>query len=211
MFPGESWQLPALPQVEVTVPDSPEPGTNLGFEPDLSSSSCHRIRKLVSQPIGNTVRGDQVLVPSQTQNLELDQILDKWCLKNLTGSKSVDHQLETTVIETGGGCLRGVTRVRRDSVGASSGSGSSPGSAVTSPRRWAAKPEQISEAEPSIHPVTSTCHTGNRSVTCPRSCSADHLGAIVDILGVPTGAPQLWDNPRRLILSAEKKKIEMKR
>ena len=33
----------------------------------------------------------------------------------------------------------------------------------------------------------------------------------MDILGVPSGAPQFWDNPRRLILSAEKKKIEMKR
>ena len=29
------------------------------------------------------------------------------------------------------------------------------------------------------------------------SCSADHLGAIVDILGVPNSAPQLWDSPRR--------------
>ena len=29
------------------------------------------------------------------------------------------------------------------------------------------------------------------------SCSADHLGAIVDILGVPNSAPVLWDSPRR--------------
>ena len=98
------------------------------------------------------------------------------------------------------------TCVRRDSVGASASSGSSP-SSLTSPRRWAAKAEELQdlEAEPVIFPAL------DRAGSCPRSCSADHLGNIVDILGVPSGAPQFWDNPRRLILSAEKKKVEMRR
>ena len=100
--------------------------------------------------------------------------------------------------------------MRRDSVGASNSTSRSRSSLV-SPRRWAAKAEELheNEAEPSIFPARAPA-TGSRN-TCPRSCSADHLGAIVDILGVPTGAPQIWENPRRLILSAEKKKIEMKR
>ena len=89
--------------------------------------------------------------------------------------------------------------VRRDSVGASPTSGSS---TSPSPQRWAAKAEELQDltTEPVIFPAGP-----------PRSCSADHLGAIVDILGVPSGAPQFWDNPRRLILSAEKRKVEMKR
>ena len=90
--------------------------------------------------------------------------------------------------------------VRRDSVGASASSGSSNS---PSPQRWAAKAEELQDltAEPVISPAAGP----------PRSCSADHLGAIVDILGVPSGAPQFWENPRRLILSAEKRKVEMKR
>ena len=133
----------------------------------------------------------------------------------MTGSKSFDHQLEPSVIDNpggGGGVWRGRVR-RRDSVGASTSSAaSSPSSSLTSPRRWAAKAEELAEpSEPSIHPAAAPASgTGNRT-PCPRSCSADHLGAIVDILGVPAGAPQFWENPRRLILSAEKKKIEMKR
>ena len=89
-------------------------------------------------------------------------------------------------------------------MGASASSGSSP-SSLTSPRRWAAKAEELQEVEgePCIFPAVEGA--------CPRSCSADHLGALVDILGVPNGAPQFWENPRRLILSAEKKKVEMKR
>ena len=89
--------------------------------------------------------------------------------------------------------------VRRDSVGHSPSSGSS---TSPSPQRWAAKAEELQDltTEPVIFPAAP-----------PRSCSADHLGAIVDILGVPSGAPQFWENPRRLILSAEKRKVEMKR
>ena len=199
-----------VPQVEVTVASSPtEPGTNLGFEADFTS--CQKLRilgvsSLVSQPI---VRGE-VVVPTQPTTVEFDQTLGKWCLKNLTGSKSFDQQLEQHSVIDVAGCLRR-NRVRRDSVGASNSSNSSPNSSLTSPRRWAAKAEELheNEAEPSIFPVISQ-NTGNRNI-CPRSCSADHLGAIVDILGVPTGAPQFWENPRRLILSAEKRKIEMKR
>ena len=93
-------------------------------------------------------------------------------------------------------------------MGASASSGSSPSSLTTSPKRWAAKPDQLQDlqdSEPCIFPAV------GGAASCPRSCSADHLGAIVDILGVPNGAPQFWENPRRLILSAEKRKVEMKR
>ena len=93
-------------------------------------------------------------------------------------------------------------------MGASASSGSSPSSLTTSPKRWAAKPDQLQDlqdSEPCIFPAV------GGAASCPRSCSADHLGAIVDILGVPNGAPQFWENPRRLILSAEKKKVEMRR
>ena len=209
---NQSWQSGttqqvSVPQVEVTVAGTPpEPGTNLGFESDVSP--CHRIRKL-GQPLSSHTRGGEVVVPAVT-TMDFDPVLGKWCLKNLTGSKSFDQQLEHSVIDVG--CLRR-GRMRRDSVGASNSSNSSsPNSNLTSPRRWAAKAEELheNEAEPSIFPAV-TPTTGNRTICCPRSCSADHLGAIVDILGVPTGAPQFWENPRRLILSAEKKKIEMKR
>ena len=144
--------------------------------------------------------------------MDFDQSLDKWCIKkNLSGSKSFDNQLDSSVIEVGSvaNCLRR-SKVRRDSVGASNSSGSSPNSSLTSPRRWAAKAEEINEidTEATIFPANNQGETVNH---CLRSCSADHLGAIVDILGVPNGAPQFWENPRRLILSAEKKKLEIRR
>ena len=144
--------------------------------------------------------------------MDFDQSSGKWCIKkNLSGSKSFDNQLDSSVIELGSvaNCLRR-SKVRRDSVGASNSSGSSPNSSLTSPRRWAAKAEEIHELdnEASIFPANNQSGTVNR---CLRSCSADHLGAIVDILGVPSSAPQFWENPRRLILSAEKKKLEIKR
>lgn len=83
------------------------------------------------------------------------------------------------------------------------GASASSSSTSPSPQRWAAKAEELQDlsSEPVIFPAAAP----------PRSCSADHLGAIVDILGVPSGAPQFWENPRRLILSAEKRKVEMKR
>lgn len=213
-----SWPAPApappLPQVEVTeVADTA--AVNPAFEADFSGSGA-RLRRLGGcvAGLGHGVRGEVVL-PATT--VEFDQAQGKWCLKNLTGSKSFDHQLEPSVIDNpggGAGVWRGRGRVRRrDSVGASTSSAaSSPSSSLTSPRRWAAKAEELAEpSEPSIHPAAAPATgTGNRT-PCPRSCSADHLGAIVDILGVPAGAPQFWENPRRLILSAEKKKIEMKR
>ena len=82
------------------------------------------------------------------------------------------------------------------------GASASSSSTSPSPQRWAAKAEELQDlsSEPAIFPAAPT-----------RSCSADHLGPIVDILGVPSGAPQFWENPRRLILSAEKRKVEMKR
>jgi len=218
--PGDinhSWQQfsspTQIPQVEVTVA-GPESGTNPGFETDISA--YQKLRKLgmpnFSQPLSNHTRGE-VVVPAQVTTVDFDPNLGKWCLKHLSGSKSYDQQLDHSVIETVSGtnvgCLRR-GRVRRDSVGASNSTSSSR-SSLASPRRWAAKAEELheNEAEPSIFPARAPA-TGSRN-TCPRSCSADHLGAIVDILGVPTGAPQIWENPRRLILSAEKKKIEMKR
>ena len=81
-------------------------------------------------------------------------------------------------------------------------SGSSP--SLTSPRRWAAKAEELStEGEAVIFPAA--------SAGCPRSCTADNLGAIVDILGVPSAAPQFWENPRRLILQAERARAAARR
>ena len=215
------WQPLPLPQVEVTIAGSPfteTAGVNLGFEAEFSSPRLRKlggcVPSLVSQPIANNGVGP---APAPPTTFEFDQSLGKWCLKNLTGSKSFDHQLEPSVIEAGlggQGVWRGRGRVKRDSVGTSASS--SPSSSLTSPRRWAAKAEELrqtEEPEPTIFPAAAPASGhGNRiPASCPRSCSADHLGAIVDILGVPSGAPQFWENPKRLILSAEKRKIEMKR
>ena len=99
--PGEG---PPLPQVAVTVarapPDCPaSPGTNLAFEADFNNISAQ-------------LRGRKLGVTTAT-TLEFDQTIGKWCLKNLTGSKSFDHQLESSVIEVGNnnlGCLRHVIK-----------------------------------------------------------------------------------------------------
>ena len=93
-----------MPQVEVTVArtasDCPaSPGTNLAFEADFNNISAQ-------------LRGRKLGVTTAT-TLEFDQTIGKWCLKNLTGSKSFDHQLESSVIEVGNnnlGCLRHVIK-----------------------------------------------------------------------------------------------------
>ena len=93
-----------MPQVEVTVArtasDCPaSPGTNLAFEADFNNISAQ-------------LRGRKLGVTTAS-TLEFDQSIGKWCLKNLTGSKSFDHQLESSVIEVGNnnlGCLRHVIK-----------------------------------------------------------------------------------------------------
>jgi len=229
------WLCNSVPQVEVTVaksPDRPPVQTTVGHSqspknavaPSCSDgvivevqsefsnlSGIHKRKLNVALSTTNPspgVRNDVLAMAG----MDFDQSSGKWCIKkNLSGSKSFDNQLDSSVIEVGSvaNCLRR-SKVRRDSVGASNSSGSSPNSSLTSPRRWAAKAEEIHEidTEASIFPANNQSGTVNR---CLRSCSADHLGAIVDILGVPNGAPQFWENPRRLILSAEKKKLEIKR
>ena len=229
------WLCNSVPQVEVTVAKSPDrppvqtsvchsqspknavaPSCSDGVIVEVQSefsnlNSIHKRKLGMALSTTNpspAVRSDVLALAG----MDFDQSSGKWCIKkNLSGSKSFDNQLDSSVIEVGSvaNCLRR-SKVRRDSVGASNSSGSSPNSSLTSPRRWAAKAEEIHEidTEASIFPANNQNSTVNR---CLRSCSADHLGAIVDILGVPSGAPQFWENPRRLILSAEKKKLEIKR
>ena len=76
------------------------PGTNLAFEADFGNLPAQ-------------LRGRKLGVSTAT-TLEFDQTIGKWCLKNLTGSKSFDHQLESSVIEVGNnnnlGCLRHVIK-----------------------------------------------------------------------------------------------------
>lgn len=229
------WLCNSVPQVEVTVAKSPDrppvqttvchsqspknavapscsDGVIVEVQSEFSNLNGIHKRKL-NMALSTTnptpgVRNDVLAMAG----MDFDQSSGKWCIKkNLSGSKSFDNQLDSSVIEVGSvaNCLRR-SKVRRDSVGASNSSGSSPNSSLTSPRRWAAKAEEIHELdnEASIFPANNQSGTVNR---CLRSCSADHLGAIVDILGVPSSAPQFWENPRRLILSAEKKKLEIKR
>ena len=230
---NSQWLCNSIPQVEVTVAKSPDrpPGQNVchsqspknavapscsdgvvvEVQSEFSSMNGVHKRKLnmalsATNPSPGNVRGDIL------SGMDFDPTSGKWCIrKNLSGSKSFDNQVDSSVIEVGGvaSCLRR-SKVRRDSVGASNSSGSSPNSSLTSPRRWAAKAEELHEidTEATVFPTGSQNSTANR---CLRSCSADHLGAIVDILGVPSGVPQFWENPRRLILSAEKKKMELKR
>ena len=102
-----SWQPPPLPQVEVTIAGSPSTetaGVNLGFEAEFSSQRMRKlggcVPSLVSQPIASHGVGP---APAPPTTFEFDQSLGKWCLKNLTGSKSFDHQLEPSVIEAGPG------------------------------------------------------------------------------------------------------------
>ena len=126
-----SWQPLLLPQVEVTIAGSPShaetSGVNLGFEAEFSSP---RLRKL-GGCVPSLVQPGVGPAPAPPTTIEFDQSLGKWCLKNLTGSKSFDQQLEPSVIEAG--VWRGRGRVRRDSVGTSASS--SPGSSLTSPRQ----------------------------------------------------------------------------
>ena len=96
--PGEG---PPVPQLAVTVARTPpdSPGTNLAFEADFNNISAQ-------------LRGRKLGVTTAS-TLEFDQSIGKWCLKNLTGSKSFDHQLESSVIEVGNnnlGCLRHVIK-----------------------------------------------------------------------------------------------------
>jgi len=150
-------------------------------------------------------------LPCQSTSSSL-QVADWSLRRNLSGSKSFDISLESSPSSTSSGVRHRRGGMRRDSVGLSTSSttSSSPASA-TSPGRWAAKADELSseleQVEASVYPSSAT--QSSRAIRT--SCSADHLGAIVDILGVPSSAPQLWDSPRRLILSAEKKKAETKR
>ena len=135
--------------------------------------------------------------PSQSTSSSL-QVADWSLRRNLSGSKSFDISLESSPSSTSSG-VRRRGGMRRDSVGLSTSSttSSSPASA-TSPGRWAAKAEELSselEQEATVYPSSAT----QTSRAIRTSCSADHLGAIVDILGVPSSAPQLWDSPRRLV------------
>ena len=229
------WSYNSVPQVEVTVAKStkqPSVNATVGhsqFTKNTVEPSCTDavnvevqsefpdLKNIYKRKVNSTFSSTKLSPGPQNDvltmaGMDFDQTLDKWCIKkNLSGSKSFDNQLENSVIEVGSvaNCLRR-SKVRRDSVGASNSSGSSPNSSLTSPRRWAAKAEELHDidTEPTIFPANKQGETVNH---CLRSCSADHLGAIVDILGVPNGAPQFWENPRRLILSAEKKKLEIKR
>ena len=135
--------------------------------------------------------------PSQSTSSSL-QVADWSLRRNLSGSKSFDISLESSPSSTSSG-VRRRGGMRRDSVGLSTSSttSSSPASA-TSPGRWAAKAEELSselEQEATVYPSSAT----QTSRAIRTSCSADHLGAIVDILGVPSSAPQLWDSPRRWV------------
>ena len=102
--------------MEVTVARTPTdslpaPATNLAFEADFTNISHQmRGRKLGVPTVLSQARGEVVLPTATT--LEFDQNIGKWCLKNLTGSKSFDQQLETGIVEVANnnnlGCLRKV-------------------------------------------------------------------------------------------------------
>ena len=139
--------------------------------------------------------------PSQSTSSSLQGA--DWSLRrNLSGSKSFDISLESSpVSSTSSNGVRRRGGMRRDSVGLSTSSttSSSPASG-SSPGRWAAKAEELSselEQEATVYPSSIGTQTSRAIRT---SCSADHLGAIVDILGVPSSAPQLWDSPRRSVI-----------
>lgn len=214
----DGWQNAALPQVEVSLPvcSSQSPGhtvapscsanllVELQSEFPASLANIHKLKLGLAPPLTGGMTATTLSSSSSTGL----QVAD-WSVRNLSGSKSFDISLESS-LSSGSVRKRGV---RRDSVGLSTSSttSSSPGSGVSTPLRWAAKAEELStelEMEASVYP-SSASQNARRSIRT--SCSADHLGAIVDILGVPNSAPILWDSPRRLILSAEKKKAETKR
>ena len=95
--------------MEVTLPSSP--ATNLAFEADLANISQQLTsRRPRAVPSLLTQSRREAVLPTAT-TLEFDQNIGKWCLKNLTGSKSFDQQLESGVIEVANnnlGCLRRV-------------------------------------------------------------------------------------------------------
>ncbi|XP_023327831.1 tubby-related protein 4 [Eurytemora carolleeae] len=203
-----------IPSVAVTVPDSPEPSI---------SSKASEITGLQGSSLFGTSADtngvSQVQIKHQStisslaaklESLSTDpdiEINNKWPTKHsLSYSKSCENELDSESGDMPVNCLK---LGRRDSVGASNSQTSSPNSSIASPRRWAAKAEELREPEGGWN-LLKPEQMEKITNSCVRSCSVDHLGALVDILGVPSDAVSVGENTRRLVLSVEKK-IEQRR
>ena len=194
---------PALTTVHNPSPPKQSPGHTTvhtpghTVAPSCSENLLVEVQTEYPASLANIHKMKLGITSSSSQPTSANLQVADWSLRrNLSGSKSFDISLESSPSSTGSG-VRRRGGMRRDSVGLSTSSttSSSPASA-SSPGRWAAKAEELSselEQEATVYPSSAT----QTSRAIRTSCSADHLGAIVDILGVPSSAPQLWDSPRR--------------
>ena len=190
---------PALTTVHNPTPPKQSPGHTVA--PSCSENLLVEVQTDYPASLANIHKMKLGITSSPSQPASANLQVADWSLRrNLSGSKSFDISLESSPSSTGSG-VRRRGGMRRDSVGLSTSSttSSSPASA-SSPGRWAAKAEELSselEQEATVYPSSAT----QTSRAIRTSCSADHLGAIVDILGVPSSAPQLWDSPRRRVIA----------
>lgn len=213
----------AVPELSFTLPpDSPErlsskcssDYSNYSFQGSSESEisePCH-VQKIKHQ---GSLAPLVAKIESLSTELETDVPSNK-PKKRLVSSQSCAQHLVGSSERSSEGvesAVGGLRLLRRDSVGVNNGgvnetsSGSSPTN--PSPRRWAAKAEELRDPDSDWNGPKDQVERSQSPYV--RSCSADHLGAIVDILGVPSDAPLLWENARRLILSAEKKRAEQRR